>query len=139
MGGYARRGLLRSGLIGLGLVLLIPLAEPFIVLFYGADFGPAVTFFRLLLGVMVLDVLLTPFLLLPLAYRQPRLLAAADATRAITLVVVGVAAIPLFGAFGAIAARLAARLAGAALVLGALWLGKAPLEVQHEEAAGVSR
>jgi len=139
LSGYTRRGLLRSGLIGLGLVLLIPLAEPFIVLFYGADFGPAVTFFRLLLGVMVLDVLLTPFLLLPLAYRQPRLLAAADATRAITLVVVAVAAIPIYGAFGAIAARLAARLAGAGLVLGALWLRRTPLEVQHEEAAGLSK
>jgi O-antigen/teichoic acid export membrane protein len=139
LSGYARRGLLRSGLIGIGLALLIPLAEPFIVLFYGADFAPAVTFFRLLLGVMVLDVLLTPFLLLPLAYRQPRLLAAADATRAITLVAVAVAAIPIYGAFGAIAARLAARLAGAAIVLGALWLGRTPLEVQHEEAAGVSQ
>ena len=125
--------------VPIGLLLLIPLAEPFIVLFYGADFAPAVTFVRLLLGVMVLDVLLTPFLLLPLAYRQPRLLAAADATRAITLVVVGVAAIPLYGAFGAVAARLAARLAGAALVLGALWLGRPSLEVQHEEAAGVSQ
>jgi O-antigen/teichoic acid export membrane protein len=139
LGGYAKRGLLRSGLIAIGLLILIPLAEPFIVFFYGADFAPAVTFVRLLLGVMVLDVLLTPFLLLPLAYRQPRLLAAADATRAITLVVVGVAAIPIYGAFGAIAARLAARLTGAALVLGALWLGRAPLEVQHEEAAGVSQ
>jgi O-antigen/teichoic acid export membrane protein len=139
LSGYARRGLLRSGLIAIGLLLLIPLADPFIVLVYGADFAPAVTFFRLLLGVMILDVLLTPFLLLPLAYRQPRLLAAADAARAITLVIVAVVAIPLYGAFGAVAARLAARLAGAALVLGALWLGRpAPLEVQHEEAASVS-
>jgi PST family polysaccharide transporter len=140
LAGYARRGLLRSSLIALGLLLLIPVADPFIVLVYGADFAPAVTFFRLLLGVMVLDVLLTPFLLLPLAYRQPRLLAAADAARAITLVVVAVVAIPLYGAFGAVAARLAARLAGAALVLAGLWLGRAtPLEIQHEEAASVSQ
>jgi O-antigen/teichoic acid export membrane protein len=73
-----------------------------------------------------------------LAFRQPRLLAAADAARAVTLVAVAVVAIPLYGAFGAIAARLAARLAGAALVLGGLWLRRpAPLEIKHEEAAGV--
>jgi len=50
---YVRRGFLRGALIGLGLLLLIPIAEPLIVLIYGADFAPAVFFFRLLLGVMV--------------------------------------------------------------------------------------
>ena len=92
--GYVRRGFLRGGLIGLGLLLLIPISEPLIVLIYGADFAPAVVFFRLLLGVMVFDVLLTPVLLLPLAYRQARLLAAADALRAITLVLVAVGSDP---------------------------------------------
>ena len=135
--GYVRRGFLRGGLIGLGLLLLIPIAEPLIVLIYGADFAPAVVFFRLLLGVMVFDVLLTPVLLLPLAYRQARLLAAADALRAITLVLVALGLIPVYGAIGAIIARFAARIAGAALVIGALWLGRPALEVQHEEAPGV--
>jgi hypothetical protein len=93
--------------------------------------------FQLLLGVMMLDVVLTPLLLLPLAYRQPRLLAGADGLRAITLVLVALALIPAFGAIGAIAARLAARIAGAALVLGALWLGRPALQVEHEEPAGV--
>jgi O-antigen/teichoic acid export membrane protein len=136
---YVRRGLLRGGLIGLGLLLLIPVSEPLIVFVYGADFAPAVIFFRLLLGVMVFDVLLTPVLLLPLAYRQARLLAAADALRAITLVLVALGAIPVYGAIGAILARFAARVAGAAFVLGALWLGRPALEVQHEEAPGVSQ
>jgi O-antigen/teichoic acid export membrane protein len=134
---YLRRGMLRGGLIGIGLLLLIPVSEPLIVLVYGAEFVAAVTFFQLLLGVMIFDVLLTPFLLLPLAYRQPRLLAAADALRAITLVLVALGLIPLYGAIGAIVARFAARVAGAALVLGTLWL-KPPLQVQHEEAPGVS-
>jgi O-antigen/teichoic acid export membrane protein len=133
---YVRRGLLRSGLIALGLLVLVPLSEPFITLVYGAEFAQAVIFFRLLLGVMIFDVLVTPFLLLPLAYRQPKVLAAADALRATTLIVVAVASIPTYGAFGAIAARLSARLAGAALVLGALCLAK-PLEVQHEKTASV--
>jgi O-antigen/teichoic acid export membrane protein len=134
---YARRGLIRGGAIALGLLLLIPLAEPFVVLVYGAEFAQAVTFFRLLLGVMILDVLLTPFLLLPLAYRRPRLLAAADGLRAITLVLVGIGLIPTYGAFGAIVARLAARLAGAVLVLGALYSGRQSLEIQDKEPAGV--
>lgn len=132
--GYLRRGLVRGGLIAVGLLLLIPLAEPLITLIYGAEYANAVMFFRLLLGVMIFDVLLTPFLLLPLAYRQPKLLAAADALRAVTLVLVALGLIPVFGAFGAILARFAARVAGAGLVLGALWLGRPLLQVQHEEA-----
>jgi O-antigen/teichoic acid export membrane protein len=134
---YARRGLLRGGLIALGLLLLMPLAEPVIGLVYGAEFAAAAPFFRLLIGVMIFDVLLTPFLLLPLAYRQARMLAAADAARAVTLVLVALGLIPIYGAVGAIAARFAARVAGAALVLGGLWLGGAPLEVQHEEPSNV--
>jgi O-antigen/teichoic acid export membrane protein len=136
---YLRRGMLRGGLIGLGLLLLIPVAEPLIVVFYGPEFAAAVPFFRLLLGVMVFDVLLTPFLLLPLAYRQPKVLAAADALRATTLVLVALGLIPIYGALGAILARFAARVAGAALVLGALWLARPPLQVQHEEAPGISQ
>jgi O-antigen/teichoic acid export membrane protein len=136
---YVRRGIARSAVIAAGFLLLIPLAEPFILVAYGADFAQAVLFFRLLVGVMIFDVLLTPLLLLPLAYRQPKLLAAADGARAITLVVVAIGLIPLFGAFGAIVARFAARVAGAALVLGALYSGSArqSLEVQHKETAGV--
>lgn len=134
---YIRRGLVRSGLVALGLLMLIPLAEPFVVLVYGAEFAPAAPFLRLLVGVMIFDVLLTPVLLLPLAYRQPRLLAAADALRAITLILVAVASIPAYGAFGAIVARFAARAAGAGLVLGALYLRK-PLQVQHEKAASIA-
>jgi O-antigen/teichoic acid export membrane protein len=136
--GYIRRGLLRSGLIAAGLLLLIPFAEPIIVLIFGAEYSAAVPLFQLLLGVMVFDVVLTPLLLLPLAARRPRLLAAADALRAVTLVVVALGLIPLYGAIGAIAARFAARVIGAALVLGALWLGRTAFEVEHEEAASVS-
>ena len=40
---------------------------------------------------------------------------------------------------GAILARFAARVAGAGLVLGALWLGRPALQVQHEEAPSVSQ
>jgi O-antigen/teichoic acid export membrane protein len=138
---YLRRGLLRSGGICLVLLILIPLAQPLIVLIYGPAYAPSVVFFQLLLGVMMFDVLLTPFLLLPLAYRQARVLAAAEGTRALTLVAVAVALIPVYGPFGAVAARFASRVAGAVLVLAALYVsglaGRQKFEVQQPEAASV--
>ncbi|HEY1296551.1 MAG TPA: oligosaccharide flippase family protein [Chloroflexota bacterium] len=141
LGSYVRRGLLRSAGICLVLLVLIPLAQPLIVFFYGPDYAASVIFFQLLLGVMMFDVLLTPFLLLPLAYRQAKVLAAADGTRALVLVVVALALIPIYGPFGAIAARFIAHLAGAVLVLGALFVasrsGRQAFEVQHKEAASV--
>jgi O-antigen/teichoic acid export membrane protein len=120
---YARASLLRSGLISLGLLLLLPLAEPAIVLIYGAAFAPAAGLFRLLLGVVIFDVLTTPLVLLPLAYRRPRQLALAEALRAATLGGVALGLVPAYGALGAVAARFAARLAGAVLVLSLLWRG----------------
>jgi O-antigen/teichoic acid export membrane protein len=136
--GYLKRSVLRSAAIVVALLLLVPLAGPLIGLFYGPDFAQAVPLFQLLLGVMAFDVLLTPLLLLPLAYREARLLAAGDATRAGVLFVVALAAIPTFGASGAILARFASHLAGAVLILSALWLGRTTLQVEHEEAAGVA-
>jgi O-antigen/teichoic acid export membrane protein len=124
LGDYVRRGLIRSAAIGAVLALLIPVAEPLIVLIYGPDFAQAAVFFRLLVGVVIFDVLLAPFLLLPLAYRRPKLLAAADALRAVTLVLVAASLIPAYGAFGAVVARFAARVGGAILVLGALYSGR---------------
>jgi O-antigen/teichoic acid export membrane protein len=117
---YLRRGFARSLLITVILAPLIPLAEPLIVLIYGAEYEAAIGLFRLLLGVVIFDVLVTPLLLLPLSYKRPHLLAAADALRAGTLGAVGIALIPAFGAVGAVAARLAAKVAGAALVVVAL-------------------
>lgn len=134
---YVRRALLRSAAIGLALALCIPLAEPLVTTIYGAQFAPTVVLLQLLLGVVIFDVLATPVLLLPLAYRRPRQLAAADALRAITLGAVGLSLVPLYGPLGAIAARLVARVAGALLIVGLLGRSAAPLQVQHEEPAGV--
>jgi O-antigen/teichoic acid export membrane protein len=117
---YLWRGLVRSIVISVLLLPLIPLAEPFIVLVYGAEYAAAVGIFRLLLGVVIFDVLATPVLLLPLSYKRPHLLAAADALRAGTLGVAGTLLIPVYGAAGAVAARLGAKVAGAALVVA--WL-----------------
>ena len=135
---YARRGLIRGLAIAAAMLVLIPLVPLFINVFYGGAFAASVPLLQFLLVVQIFDVLVTPFLLLPLAFRQARLLAAADAARAITLVLVALLAIPTYGAVGAIAARFAARLVGAVLVAAALWLTRTTLQVQHEEAAPVA-
>lgn len=137
--GYLRRGLVRSAAICVGLVVLVPFAEPLIVVLYGPNFAGAAPFLQLLLGIAILDVLLTPFLLLPLAYKQPKVLAGADAARAVTLVAVAVVLIPTVGPVGAVAARLCARVAGAVLVAVSLYSGRQALQVQHTEAAGVAK
>ena len=91
------------------------------------------------LGIGVLDVLLMPLLLLPLAHARARLLAAADGLRAATLVAFAMALVPGSAAWGAVIARLAARLAGALLVSAMLWQSRATFQVEHEEAAGVAQ
>jgi O-antigen/teichoic acid export membrane protein len=138
VGDYIRRGLVRSCGISIALLLLVPVAEPLIVLIYGEQFAQAAMFFRLLIAVMIFDVLLTPLLLLPLAYRRPKLLAMADGMRALTLIGAGLGLIPAYGAFGAILARFAARAAGAALILASLYSSRQALQIEHPEPAGVA-
>jgi O-antigen/teichoic acid export membrane protein len=135
---YVRRSLMRSALIAVPMAACILLAEPFVLILYGVAFAAAVPLLQLLLGVVIFDVLATPIVLLPLAYRRPRQMAAADAVRALTLGVVGIGLVPLIGPLGAIVARLAARVAGAGLVVMLLGRSAAAFEVQHEEAAGAS-
>ncbi|HEV7665028.1 MAG TPA: oligosaccharide flippase family protein [Chloroflexota bacterium] len=135
---YLKQSLVRGGLIAIALLALVPLAPLVMTLIYGAEFAAAIVFLQLLLGVMIFDVLLTPLLLLPLAYRRPRLLAAGDATRAIVLVLAALALIPLLGAYGAIVARFASRVSGALVVLTLLWSDRATLEVQHEKTAAIT-
>ena len=117
---YLRRGLLRSALIALALLPTLALAGPFIRLFYGPQFEPAVGLFRLLLAVVIFDVFATPVLLLPLAFGRARVIATADGLRALTLGLSALALVPGFGAVGAAVARLAARLVGLGYVLVAL-------------------
>ncbi|HET8627532.1 MAG TPA: lipopolysaccharide biosynthesis protein [Thermomicrobiales bacterium] len=112
---YVRRSLARSTLIALALLPAIPLAGVLIPLVYGPGYSPAVGLFRGLLAIVIFDVFATPLLLLVYHYERPRLLAGADALRALTVALAGVALIPALGAPGAILARLAGRVAGAAL------------------------
>ncbi|HEX5501077.1 MAG TPA: hypothetical protein VFW96_00560, partial [Thermomicrobiales bacterium] len=109
------RSLARSALIALALLPAIPLAGIAIPLVYGPAYAPAVGLFRGLLAVVIFDVFATPLLLLVYHYERPRLLAGADALRALTVALAGIALIPALGAPGAILARLGGRVAGAAL------------------------
>jgi len=136
VGRYVRRSLVRSGVVAAALALCIPLAEPFVLVVYGTAFAPAIPLLQLLLGVVIFDVLATPIVLLPLAYRRPRQMAAADALRVATLGVVALILVPLLGPVGAVIARLAARVAGAGLVVTLLGRSGAAFEIKHEEAAG---
>jgi O-antigen/teichoic acid export membrane protein len=112
---YVRRGLLRSALISLAIMALIPLIGPIVGFFYGSAYLPAVPLFQLLLGVVIFDVFTMPVVLLTYHYNRPRLLAGADVLRAGTLAATASVLIPRFGPVGAIAAKLGAKIAGAAL------------------------
>lgn len=125
---YLRRSLVRSGLIGIALLPLFPLSGPVITLFYGPTYTPAAQLFRLLLGVVIFDLMVTPLLLLPYHYDRPEVLAVADALRVIALALIGVWLIPIVGPAGAVAARLGAGVVGAALVLALL--------ARHQETDG---
>lgn len=134
---YLRRGLARSGSISLALLLLVPLARPLITTLYGAEYSAAVPLFQVLLLVVIFDVLTMPVLLLVFPLNRPRLMATADALRAATLAIVAIALIPSLGAWGAVAGKAAARIAGAALVGGALWWSRRDVRASAGEAAVV--
>lgn len=113
---YLRRSLLRSGVIGLGLLLLIPLARPFILTFYGLDYAPAVPLFQILMGMVLFDVFTVPVILLAFPLNQPKLLAAADGLRAAVVVWGGLLLIPVWGPTGAAVGKIAAKAMGFVLI-----------------------
>ncbi|HEX7103568.1 MAG TPA: oligosaccharide flippase family protein [Nitrolancea sp.] len=117
---YLRRGLLRSALIALLLLLAMPLARPVIPFIFGANYTPSVSLFLALLGVAITDLFAAPVLLLAFTVERPKLIAAADAARLIALLVTALLLVPVLGASGLVFAKLAASLAGFALTVVAL-------------------
>ena len=114
---YVRRSLVRSGLLAILMVLVAPLAGPFFLLVYGQAYAAAINFFYALLVVVLVDLLLSPLILLALPLDRPRLLAMADAAQVVVLLLVGVALVPHWGVYGIVAAKLAAQLATALVAL----------------------
>jgi O-antigen/teichoic acid export membrane protein len=104
-------------LISLPLLSLFPFAHPLIQFFYGPAYTPAVGLFQQLLVVVLFDIFTTPLLLLAYPFNRPKLLAIADIVRTATLVLIAISLIPAFGPSGAILAKFAAKVVGAALIL----------------------
>lgn len=117
---YLRRGLLRSALIALLLLLAMPVARPLIPFIFGANYTASVSLFLALLGVAIVDLFAAPVLLLAFTVERPKLIAAADAARLIALLVTAVLLVPVLGAYGLVFAKLAASLVGFALTALAL-------------------
>lgn len=120
---YARRSLVRSGLLVLLLLLALPLARPFILAVYGVAYAPSVSFFYLLAGVIVVELLLSPLLLLAYPLNMSRQIAASNLVRVLAMLLAASLLIPAWGGSGAALARLVATVAGA-LFLGVLLLGR---------------
>ncbi|UCG25062.1 MAG: oligosaccharide flippase family protein, partial [Chloroflexota bacterium] len=114
---YLRHSLLRSGLIAIVLLALIPLAGPFIRIFYGPEYAPAAGLLQLLLIVVIVDAFALPFILLVFPLERPRLYAASTALQVVLLVLLTAWLIPTIGPSGAAVAKIIARVAGLILVI----------------------
>jgi O-antigen/teichoic acid export membrane protein len=109
---YLRRGLIRSGLISLALLALLPVAPWFIPFVYGSDYTLAVGLFQLLLAIVIFDIITLPATLLIYTFDRPDLAALAEAVRVVTLVLVGLWLIPTLGPVGAVIAKFSAKIIG---------------------------
>ena len=111
------RSLVRSSLVSVGLVLILPVCGPAVQVLYGPGFAGAIGPLRALIVVAMIDVFLTPVLLLAYHYNQPRVLASVDAARIVAFVALAVVLAPGLGLTGAVIARLGSRLVGVAIAL----------------------
>jgi O-antigen/teichoic acid export membrane protein len=123
---YLRQSLIRSGLIALGLLVLMPLVGPFIRIFYGPEYAAATGLLQLLLVVVIIDAFATPVTLLVFPLERPKLYAASTALQAIILLLLAAWLIPLIGTPGAAVAKIVARSTGFVLVLWRLRLWRLP-------------
>jgi O-antigen/teichoic acid export membrane protein len=115
--GYWRQVTLGSlGLAGL-LAVAALLAQPAIVWLYGERYTASAGIFFTLLVVVLFDLATSSLFLLVFPLNKPRMLAAADWLRVAVLGVSGWLLIPMYGAYGAVAARFLARVTGTALAL----------------------
>jgi PST family polysaccharide transporter len=114
---YARHSFARGAVLAGVLVSVTPLIRPFVLAVYGPAYAPSIPILYGLLGVVLLDLLTWPILLLAFPMNIPRWMVAADVVRVVVLFALGRALIPGLGVYGAVAAKLCATVAGA-LVLG---------------------
>jgi O-antigen/teichoic acid export membrane protein len=117
VGKYLRQSMVRSGLISLGLLALMPLVGPFIRIFYGPEYAAATGLLQLLLIVVIIDAFALPVILLVFPLERPKLYAASAALQTVILLLLAVWLIPLIGTPGAAVAKIVARITGFALVV----------------------
>jgi O-antigen/teichoic acid export membrane protein len=116
---YLRRNLARSAALIMILVVAWGAAPLFIRLVYGGDFTASSEVFRWLLLVSALDLVWTPIALLAFPLNMPRAILTSNVIRVGVLLFLGSQLIPQWGLLGAVAAKLAAKTAGA-LFMGSL-------------------
>jgi O-antigen/teichoic acid export membrane protein len=114
MRGYAKRALGGSLALAGALGLVAVAAQPLITWLYGDRYAASAGLFLALLPVVLFDLATSSLFLLALPLNRPRVLAAADWLRVAVLGAACWLLIPAYRGYGAAAARLLSRIAGAA-------------------------
>jgi len=120
---YVRHSLARSLILGALVLAMLPLAPPFILAVYGTAYAASINVFYFLMAFVLVDLFSMPVLLLAFPMNRPRLIAASDAVRVVTLIVAGSLFIPVWGMYGAALAKLISVVAGALVTGTAIALG----------------
>lgn len=120
MRGYLRNVLRGTWKLALLLGLAVIAAQPVIGWLYGSEYNAAAPLFLALLVVVLFDLVTSSLLLVAFPLEKPRVLALTDWLRVAVLGLVGWLLIPIFAGFGAVAARLLARVSGTGLALALL-------------------
>lgn len=110
---YVKRSLIRSLVPAGAIVVALPLVPPFIRLVYGADYAGAAPIFLAFAVVILFDLFWTPLGLLAYPLDLPAVIAGGQLVRVAVLAVAALALIPLWGVYGAVAAKLLGKVAGA--------------------------
>lgn len=117
---YLRRVLAGSLALAAALAVVALLAQPVIGLLYGERYTAAAPLFMALLVVVLFDLVTSSLFLIAFPLDKPRILAFADWLRVLVLGLTGWLLIPIYGGFGAVLARLFARVSGTTVALSAL-------------------
>jgi O-antigen/teichoic acid export membrane protein len=135
---YTKRTLLISLLMALFLGGVVLIAQPVITFLYGERYVASAGLFMALTAVVLFDLVTSSLFLLALPLNKPRVLAVGDWLR---VGIMGTSAwllIPSYGGYGAVAARLLARVLGSVYTLLAL-RGSAKDEALRTEDEGLSQ
>ncbi|MGA7669381.1 MAG: oligosaccharide flippase family protein [Nitrolancea sp.] len=109
---FLRRGIARSLIVLVCLLLMAPLARPLIPAIFGSGYRSATGIFLALLAVAALDLLFAPILMLAYTAGRSGLIAAADASRVLTLLAVALVLLPTVGVYGLVVAKGVASVSG---------------------------